>query len=208
VHEVRCNLAQRLQDKTPNSNPRVGDRQLSVGVDRVIKEEKIEIQCPGTPSLSPNPAKPDFPLLEDSKEALQFTGCLDLDHAIQEPPLVRFAERLGLIQGRAGPQPVSALLSQPKDRLPKGGFTIPKVGAHAYSGQMHRHLTVRVFQRGTPIRVPHGFSQAKGKRTKGPGIRGQGTGPAPHPNKTFTQYLYKKLRCSYGRLYVSLAKSD
>ena len=71
MHEVRCNLAQRLQDKSPNRNPRVGDRQLSVGIDRVIEEEKIEIQCPGAPSLSPNPAKPGFSLLEDLKEALQ-----------------------------------------------------------------------------------------------------------------------------------------
>jgi len=63
VHEVRSNLAQRFQDKTPNRNPRVGDRQLGVGIDRIIKEEKIEIQCPGAPSLSPNPAKPDFRLL-------------------------------------------------------------------------------------------------------------------------------------------------
>jgi hypothetical protein len=33
----------------------------------VIEEEKIEIQCPGPPSLSPNPAKPGFSLLEDLK---------------------------------------------------------------------------------------------------------------------------------------------
>jgi len=71
MHEVRCNLAQRLQDKPPNRNPRVGDRQLSVGVDRVIEEEKIEIQCSGAPSLSSNPAKPGFSLLEDMKEDLQ-----------------------------------------------------------------------------------------------------------------------------------------
>lgn len=71
MHEVRRNLAQRLQYKSPNRNPRVGDRQLSVGMDGVIEEEKIEIQCPGAPSLSPNSAEPGFSLLEDLKEALQ-----------------------------------------------------------------------------------------------------------------------------------------
>jgi hypothetical protein len=71
VNEVWCNLAQRLQDKSPNRYARVGDRQLSVGIDRVIEEEKIEIQCPGAPPFSSNPARPGFSLLEEAKEVLE-----------------------------------------------------------------------------------------------------------------------------------------
>jgi hypothetical protein len=112
----------------------MGNGQLGIGIDNIVKEQEIQVQCTGPPALLPNPAKQGFPRLEDPKEVHKFTGCLYLGHTIQEPFLIRLAKGLGLIKGGAGLHEVTSLGHEPPDRLPDGGLPVPLVGANTHRG--------------------------------------------------------------------------
>jgi hypothetical protein len=76
VHMVRRNLTQGRQDETAIRNAGMGNGQFRVGIDNVVKEQEIQVQGPGPPTLFSNPAKKGFPFLEDAKEVQKFSGCL------------------------------------------------------------------------------------------------------------------------------------
>jgi len=76
VHMVRRNLTQGFQDETTIRNARMGNGQFGIRIDDLVKEQEIQVQGPGPPTLLSNPAKQGFPFLEDAKELEKFSGCL------------------------------------------------------------------------------------------------------------------------------------
>jgi hypothetical protein len=137
VDEVRLELYERCQDKSPKMHARMRNLKTGFLPDAVFIQEEVQVE---------NPCRPFFPLSrpptgllnlqEDLEEGRGGKGGLDLHHPV-EKPVTPHVDRLRLVKG-GGPQDADLRRGvEQRDGSLKMALTISEVRADTDIGPTH-----------------------------------------------------------------------